>query len=295
MSRSSPERALRQRAGGGTSPLRPPLLLAAEDRGAHGRPRMLHRRQLHRVVAPRGGRSLRHLLGLVLVEGHLAAAEKALFRGEMGQFWPTRRWASWVAPARESTRHTGPRCWTGGERRLTLRCRSPTIRGLCLEAAAQRRPISPRLIDRPAERRHPRCLGAETPAGSCRRSVRVHQPWLSAPRVSLAANLVAWHSTPNSTAPRSHPASPEHAAAHGSEEAAATAQCRPAHFGSLVDLLLRPLNHCADLQPPRPRPHGSAAACSRGTRKSAPSCAHNRDFKVDLIHFRSRSSGLAGS
>jgi hypothetical protein len=146
-----------------------------------------------------------------------------------------------------------------------------------------------------AERRHPPCLGAETPAGSCRRSVRVHQPWLSAPRVSLAANLVAWHSTPNSTAPRSHPASPEHAAAHGSEEAAATAQCRPAHFGSLVDLLLRPLNHCADLQPPRPRPHGSAAACSRGTRKSAPSCAHNRDFKVDLIHFRSRSSGLAGS
>ena len=150
-------------------------------------------------------------------------------------------------------------------------------------------------IDRPAERRHPPCLGAETPAGSCRRSVRVHQPWLSAPRVSLAANLVAWHSTPNSTAPRSHPASPEHAAAHGSEEAAATAQCRPAHFGSLVDLLLRPLNHCADLQPPRPRPHGSAAACSRGTRKSAPSCAHNPDFKVDLIHFRSRSSGLAGS
>ena len=144
MSRSSPERALRQRAGGGTSPLRPPLLLAAEDRGAHGRPRMLHRRQLHRVVAPRGGRSLRHLLGLVLVEGNLAAAEKALFRGEMGQFWPTRRRASWVAPARESTRHTGPRCWTGGERRLTLRCRSPTIRGLCLEAAAQRRPISPR-------------------------------------------------------------------------------------------------------------------------------------------------------
>jgi len=58
-------------------------------------------------------------------------------------------------------------------------------------------------IDRPAERRHPPCLGAETPAGSCRRSVRVHQPWLSAPRVSLAANLVAWHSTPNSTAPRS--------------------------------------------------------------------------------------------
>ena len=54
-----------------------------------------------------------------------------------------------------------------------------------------------------AERRHPPCLGAETPAGSCRRSVRVYQPWLSAPRVSLAANLVAWHSTPNSTAPRS--------------------------------------------------------------------------------------------
>ena len=114
VSQSSPERALRQRAGGGTSPLRPRLLLAAEDRGAHGRPRMLHRRQLHRVVAPRGGRSLRHLLGLVLVEGHLAAAEKALFRGEMGQFWPTRRRASWVAPARESTRHTGPSSSSAG-------------------------------------------------------------------------------------------------------------------------------------------------------------------------------------
>jgi hypothetical protein len=32
----------------------------------------------------------------------------------------------------------------GGERRLTLRGRSPTIRGLCLEVVAQQRPISPR-------------------------------------------------------------------------------------------------------------------------------------------------------
>ena len=116
----------------------------------------------------------------------------------------------------------------------------------------------------------------------------------------------------------------------------AQCRCRPAHFGSVVGLLLRPLNHfavctnrtnvwsgenqstkrrqlpprppgrtgaprggavsvvhqvtimgyirhvsmslfspfySADLQPSRSRPHESAAACSRGTRKSAPSCA----------------------
>jgi hypothetical protein len=105
-----------------------------------------------------------------------------------------------------------------------------------------------------AERRHPPCLGAETPAGSCRRSVRVHQPWLSAPRVSLAANLVVRHSTPNSTAPRSHPASPEHARAHGSGEAAATAQCRPARVKPFADLLLRPSHHRTDFQPPCARP-----------------------------------------
>ena len=123
-----------------------------------------------------------------------------------------------------------------------------------MEVVAQRRPVSPRLIDRPAERRHPPCLGAETPAGSCRRSVRVHQPWLSAPRVSLAANLVVRHSTPNSLARRSRPPSPEHARAHGSGEAAATAQCRPARVKPFADLLLRPSHHRTDFQPPCARP-----------------------------------------
>ena len=56
-----------------------------------------------------------------------------------------------------------------------------------------------------AERRQLPCLGAETPAGSCRRSSWVHQPWLSAPRVSLAARLAVRHSTPNSTPTRSAP------------------------------------------------------------------------------------------
>ena len=56
-----------------------------------------------------------------------------------------------------------------------------------------------------AERRQLPCLGAETPARSCRRSYWVHQPWLVAPRGSLTANLVVRHSTPNSTARRPAP------------------------------------------------------------------------------------------
>jgi hypothetical protein len=187
-----------------------------------------------------------------------------------------------------------------GERRLTLRGRSPTIRGpVSAGRAWRRRHSGDRFrpdIDRPAERRQPPCLGAETPAGSCWRSVRVHQPWLSAPRVSLAANLVAWHSTPNSTAPRSQ--TQRLLACCCARVGRSSCYCTvPA---GTLRIACRPptetIEHCADLQPPRPRPHGSAAACSRGTRKSAPSCAHNNpDFKVDLIHFRSRSSGLAGS
>jgi hypothetical protein len=108
-------------------------------------------------------------------------------------------------------------------------------------------------IDRPAERRQPPCLGAETPAGSCWRSVRVHQPWLSAPRVSLAARLAVRHSTPNSLARRSRPPSPEHARAHGSGEAAATAQCRPARAKSFFNLLLRSSHRRRDFQPSRAR------------------------------------------
>jgi hypothetical protein len=136
-----------------------------------------------------------------------------------------------------------------------------------------------------AERRHPPCLGAETPAGSCRRSVRVHQPWLSAPRVSLAANLVVRHSTPNSTAPRSHPASPEHARAHGSGEAAATAQCRPARVKPFADLLLRPSHHRTDFQPPcaRPWPRRHAPVSNPSIPVEAAAAIRHSDHANELV------------
>ena len=105
-----------------------------------------------------------------------------------------------------------------------------------------------------AERRQLPCLGAETPARSCRRSYWVHQPWLVAPRGSLTANLVVRHSTPNSTARAPRPPSPEHARAHGSREAAATSQCRPARAKPVADLLLWPSRHRTDFQPSCARP-----------------------------------------
>ena len=105
-----------------------------------------------------------------------------------------------------------------------------------------------------AERRQLPCLGTETPAGSCWRSSWVHHPWLVAPRGSPTANLVVRHSTPNSTARAPRPPSPEHARAHGSREAAATSQCRPARAKPVADLLLWPSRHRTDFQPSCARP-----------------------------------------
>ena len=119
---------------------------------------------------------------------------------------------------------------------------------------ASHHPLRQALALHHAERRQLPCLGAETPARSCRRSYRVHQPWLVAPRGSLTANLVVRHSTPNSTARAPRPPSPEHARAHGSREAAATSQCRPARAKPVADLLLWPSRHRTDFQPSCARP-----------------------------------------
>jgi hypothetical protein len=139
-----------------------------------------------------------------------------------------------------------------GERRLTLRGRSPTIRGPGLEAAAQRRPISPR--HRSARRKATAALPRRRDSSGIVLAECPGPSALAQRPARLASGQVgrtAQH--PNSLARRSRPPSPEHARAHGSEEAAATAQCRLARDKSFFNLLLRSSHRRRDSQPSRAR------------------------------------------
>ena len=92
----------------------------------------------------------------------------------------------------------------GRKRRLTPLGRSSTICRPCSEAAHLGIKFR-QGIAHPAERQLPPCLSAEAPAGRYRWSCCIHRPCHSAPPGSLVANLVARHSTPNSTARRPAP------------------------------------------------------------------------------------------
>jgi hypothetical protein len=83
--RSSPERALRQRGAGGTSPRPVPLVVAAEDRGAHARPCMLYRRQPRRAASPWGKAGVLHHLQGDLERGYPLQGELAQ-KGQISGF-----------------------------------------------------------------------------------------------------------------------------------------------------------------------------------------------------------------
>ena len=85
MGRSSPERALRQRGAGGTSPRPVPLVVAAEDRGAHARPCMLYRRQPRRAASPWGKAGVLHHLQGDLERGYPLQGELAQ-KGQISGF-----------------------------------------------------------------------------------------------------------------------------------------------------------------------------------------------------------------
>ena len=173
---------------------------------------------------------------------HTASAERE--RGSSGARGDRRIPTSCTAAPADARYVSGPR--------LTPLGRSSTI---CRPCSAAHLGIQFRQgIAHPAERQLPPCLSAEAPAGRYRWSCCIHRPCHSAPRGSPAANLVARHSTPNSTARRPAPTVSRATPAHRSGGAATTPQCRPARVRPLKYLLLRPSNRRADLQPLRALP-----------------------------------------
>ena len=121
---------------------------------------------------------------------HTASAERE--RGSSGARGDRRLPTSCTAAPADARYVSGPR--------LTPLGRSSTI---CRPCSAAHLGIQFRQgIAHPAERQLPPCLSAEAPAGRYRWSCCIHRPCHSAPPGSLAANLVARHSTPNSTARR---------------------------------------------------------------------------------------------
>ena len=92
----------------------------------------------------------------------------------------------------------------GRKRRLAPLGRSSTICRQCLQGGAPRRPISPRY--RSARRKTTTVLPQRGGnSGTVPVQLHIHRPRHRAPPGSLAAILVAWRSTPNSTARRPAP------------------------------------------------------------------------------------------
>ena len=132
----------------------------------------------------------------------------------------------------------------GRKRRLAPLGRSSTICRQCLEAAHLGDPISPRY--RSARRKTTTALPQRGgTSGTVPVQLHIHRPRHRAPPGSLAAILVAWRSTPNSTARRPAPTVPR---------ACSRTQVRRVSYYSTVpasacQAVCGPHSQCADLQP----------------------------------------------